>query len=229
MNYLDGKNFSEEKKYIDAIFTLSGLSECGKSSAGIRMASSPFEIKRYKIIEIEKEMMSARGMDISSGLKDEHFIKLYQDKSEDVFKEFILRLIVHLKEDNIKCVSIESLYRAPFGSFLKREFGNKCANIYIEAPIEIRARREYNKKFYEAFEKGISGISYKEVLESVKMKDAFKESHKASNCKEIADYVIINDEKKDLEDFLHDVDVIVSDTIKGTQVSTCQVMRSSTK
>ena len=104
MNYLDGKNFSEEKKYIDAIFTLSGLSECGKSSAGIRMASSPFEIKRYKIIEIEKEMMSARGMDISSGLKDEHFIKLYQDKSEDVFKEFILRLIVHLKEDNIKCV-----------------------------------------------------------------------------------------------------------------------------
>ena len=53
MNYLDGKNFSEEKKYIDAIFTLSGLSECGKSSAGIRMASSPFEIKRYKIIEIE--------------------------------------------------------------------------------------------------------------------------------------------------------------------------------
>lgn len=60
------------------------------------------------------------------------------------------------------------------------------------------------------------------------MKDAFKESHKASNCKEIADYVIINDEK-DLEDFLHDVDVIVSDTIKGTQVSTCQVMRSSTK
>lgn len=52
------------------------------------------------------------------------------------------------------------------------------------------------KKCYEAFEKGISGISYKEVLESVKMKDAFKESHKASNCKEIADYVIINDEKK---------------------------------
>lgn len=153
----------------------------------------------------------------------------FPNKSEDVFKEFILRLIVHLKEDNIKCVSIESLYRAPFGSFLKREFGNKCANIYIEAPIEIRARREYNKKCYEAFEKGISGISYKEVLESVKMKDAFKESHKASNCKEIADYVIINDEKKDLEDFLHDVDVIVSDTIKGTQVSTCQVMRSSTK
>ena len=55
MNYLDGKNFSEEKKYIDAIFKLSGLSECGKSSAGIRMASSPFEIKRYKIIEIETD------------------------------------------------------------------------------------------------------------------------------------------------------------------------------
>ena len=53
MNYLDGKNFSEEKKYIDAIFTLSGLSECGKSSAGIRMASSPFEIKRYKIRDDE--------------------------------------------------------------------------------------------------------------------------------------------------------------------------------
>ena len=64
---------------------------------------------------------------------------------------------------------------------------------------------------------------------SSRMVHAFKESHKASNCKEIADYVIINDEKKDLEDFLHDVDVIVSDTIKGTQVSTCQVMRSSTK
>lgn len=125
------------------------------------MASSPFEIKRYKIIEIEKEMMSARGMDISSGLKDEHFIKLYQDKSEDVFKEFILRLIVHLKEDNIKCVSIESLYRAPFGSFLKREFGNKCANIYIEAPIEIRARREYNKNVMRLLRKAFRGYHIK--------------------------------------------------------------------
>ena len=49
------------------------------------------------------------------------------------------------------------------------------------------------------------------------------------HLKKVIRHQIVNDEKKDLEDFLHDVDVIVSDTIKGTQVSTCQVMRSSTK
>lgn len=223
MEYLENKNYLLEKEYLKAIFTLGGLSECGKSSAGIRLECSPLGIKRYKIIEIEKEMMLARGIDISSGLKNEHFLALYQDESEDVFREFLLRLIAHLKEDGMNRVSIESLYRAPLGSFLKREFGNKCANIYIEAPIEIRARREYKKICQEAMEKNMSPISYEDILENVKRKDAFKESHNASSCKEIADYVIINDEKMDREGFLREIDTIALDTINGTRVSTCCV------
>lgn len=223
MDYLDGRSFQAEKEYIEAIFTLGGLSECGKTTAGIRLENLPFGIKRYKIIEIEKEMMIARGYNISSGLSDNHFLALYRDNTEEVFKEFTMRLIAHLKEEGATRVSIESLYRAPLGEFLKREFGEKCSNIYIEAPVELRARRQYLKKRKEALVANDSCISYELVLDSVKKKDEFKEQHNAPECKRIADYVIENDENMDMSRFLYEIDRIAIDTIYGTHNSTHKV------
>lgn len=211
-----GKDFQIEKEYIEAIFTLGGLSECGKTTAGIRLETLPLGIKRYKIIDIEKEMMIARGYDISLGLSDKHFLALYQEKTEEVFKEFVMRLITHLKEKGTTRVSLESLYRAPLGEFLKREFGEKCSNIYIEAPIELRARREYLKKCMESAGTKESCILYELVLDSVKKKDEFKIQHNALECKQIADYVIENDENMDMRKFLSEIDRIALETIYGT-------------
>ena len=90
------KEYEENLEYLEAIFTLGGLSECGKSSAGKHLDT--LGIKRRKIIKIEKAMMEDRGMDLSNGLKDEYFVDLYKDKGNEAFREFLFRLIENMKE-----------------------------------------------------------------------------------------------------------------------------------
>ena len=209
MKYFDDFEFNEAIRYIEAIFTLGGLSECGKTSAGIYLEELPYQIKRYKIIHIEKQMMEARGYNLTDGMKDEHFQQLYSSLDcEDTFKEFIVRLVKRMKLDNVKRASIESLYRAPFGEFLKNVLGERCANIYIDAPVELRARRQWEKK---CMEEGAVSLDY--ITNIVKEKDIFKEIHKASECKTIADYVVDNGENISKDKFLAEIKMIALNTI----------------
>ena len=154
-----------------------------------------------KIIQIEQEMMEERGYNISDGMKDEHFIELYAKNTEEVFKEFLFRLISKLQENEEKYASIESLYRAELGVFLKRELGAKMLNIYIEAPIEVRAKREMEKVNTKLQMEGKEGISFEEMLKKVKEKDLFKLKHGADHVKEIADIIINNNEYIDKYEF----------------------------
>ena len=218
MEFVNEKEFQNALDYIEVVFTLGGLSECGKTTAGIYLESLPLNIKRYKIIQIEREMMLERGFDLSNGMKDEHFLELYDEsKCEEVFKEFVVRLVEHLKRDNLRRVSIESLYRAPFGAFLKKYLGNRCANIYIEAPIEVRVKRQLCKVSSEAHEN--EKISYEEMLARVLQKDFFKEQHRASECKVIADYVVDNNENIGKQLFLDVIEKIAVETITHSQVN----------
>lgn len=217
MIYVDEKRFQNALNDIEAIFTLGGLSECGKTSAGIHLESLPLKIKRYKIIQIEKEMMLDRGYDLSNGMNDKHFLNLYEEsKCEEIFKEFMVRLAKRLKKDNSKRASIESLYRAPLGIFLKRYLGNRCANIYIDAPLEVRVKRQLCKVFSQIKE-GEKRITYEEMLELVSKKDIFKEQHKALECKAIADYVVDNGENISKQVFLDTIEKIAVDTITSSR------------
>ncbi len=193
------QQYEEKKEYLEGMFSLGGLSECGKTSAGLYLQS--IGIKRMKIIQIEREMMEERGYNISDGMKDEHFIELYAKNTEEVFKEFLFRLISKLQENEEKYASIESLYRAELGVFLKRELGAKMLNVYIEAPIEVRAKREMEKVNTKLQMEGKEGISFEEMLKKVKEKDLFKLKHGADHVKEIADIIINNNEYIDKYEF----------------------------
>lgn len=204
------KDYLDSLEYIEAIFTLGGLSECGKTSAGIYLEELPYQIKRYKIIHIEREMMEVRAYDLSEGMKDYHFIQLYSEPfCEDSFKEFVVRLVIRMKKDKVKRASIESLYRAPFGAFLKKELGQRCSNIYIDAPADVRAFRQWEKHKSE----GNAMISLNDTLAKVREKDCFKESHKASDCKLIADYIVDNGANTTREIFLSEIKGIAEKTI----------------
>lgn len=210
------KQYLDNLDYVEALFTLGGLSECGKTSAGKQFEK--IGIRRGKIIKIEREMMEERGYDLTDGMKDEHFVKLYENQ-EEAFREFLFRLVEHMKAENIAKASIESLYRAPLGAFLKRELGDKCCNIYIEAPVESRAYREMLKVNAKAKAEGTEPITLEEMIDKVKRKDIFKEKHNATACYDVADYVVDNSSEVTFEEFLKEIETIAYDTINKTNNS----------
>lgn len=181
------EQFTKRKEYIKGMFSLGGLSECGKSTVGLYFAS--IGIKRMKIIAIEKEMMLERNYQFSGHPTENDFKKLYANNPEQIFREFLYRLIGKMQEAGTHYASIESLYRSELGAYLKKELGAKMLNIYIEAPLEIRAKRELKKQTSANGENYI----FDEIVERTKKKDQFKIKHGALRVKEIADIIVNND------------------------------------
>ena len=181
------QDFENRKNFVKGMFSLGGLSECGKSAAGIYFDS--IGIKRMKIIAIEKEMMTERNYQFTGHPSEQDFTNLYAKDTEKVFKEFLYRLIGKMQEENIHYASIESLYRSELGVYLKKELGPKMMNIYVEAPLEVRAQREYKKQTIDNGE----NFTFDEIVERTKKKDQFKIKHGALKVKDIADIIVNND------------------------------------
>lgn len=203
-------NFTEEQyldnlDYVHGIFTLGGLSECGKTTAGKRFQE--LGVRKSKIIHIEYEMMKERGVDINT-TTPEDFENLYINNTESSFKEFLFRLIEKMKEEGFRFASLESLYRAPLGAFIKKEFGKKAANIYIDVPLEDRAYREMIKINKKAEVDGGNTLSLEEVIKKTTEKDEFKITRGALDVKTIADHIINNSKKVSKEEFIAQIDKI---------------------
>ncbi|WP_294837062.1 hypothetical protein [uncultured Lactobacillus sp.] len=181
------QDFENRKNFVKGMFSLGGLSECGKSAAGIYFDS--IGIKRMKIIAIEKEMMIERNYQFTGHPSEQDFTNLYAKDTEKVFKEFLYRLIGKMQEENIHYASIESLYRSELGVYLKKELSPKMMNIYVEAPLEVRAQREYKKQTIDNGE----NFTFDEIVERTKRKDQFKIKHGALKVKDIADIIVNND------------------------------------
>ncbi|QYN54841.1 hypothetical protein GYM70_05480 [Lactobacillus panisapium] len=181
------EQYTKRKEYVKGMFSLGGLSECGKSAAGLYFDS--IGIKRMKIIAIEKEMMLERNYQFSGHPTENDFKKLYANNPEQIFREFLYRLIGKMQESGTHYASIESLYRSELGAYLKKELGAKMLNIYIEAPIEVRAKREFKKQTIDNGE----NYTFDEIVERTKKKDQFKIKHGALRVKEIADIIVNND------------------------------------
>ena len=181
------EQFTKRIEYVKGMFSLGGLSECGKSAAGLYFDS--IGIKRMKIIAIEKEMMLERNYQFTGHLTENDFKKLYANNPEQIFREFLYRLIGKMQEAGTHYASIESLYRSELGAYLKKELGAKMLNIYIEAPLEVRAKREFKKQTIDNKE----NYTFDEIVERTKKKDQFKIKHGALRVKEIADIIVNND------------------------------------
>lgn len=82
------------------------------------------------------------------------------------------------------------------------------ANIFIDAPAEVRASREMEKVNAKALDEGKPTITFEEMLKKVNQKDEFKIKHNAIKVKDIADYVVDNSEEVTREQFLNDIEKI---------------------
>lgn len=184
---ISDEQFAKRKEYVKGMFSLGGLSECGKSAAGLYFDS--IGIKRMKIIAIEKEMMKERNYQFTGHPTEDDFNRLYANNIDHVFREFLYRLIGKMQETGTQYASIESLYRSELGAYLKKELGSKMLNIYIEAPLEVRAKREFKKQTVDNGE----NYTFDEIVERTKKKDQFKIKHGALRVKEIADIIVNND------------------------------------
>lgn len=200
------KEYQDALGFVKGMFSLGGLSECGKTSAGYKLQE--MGARKSKIIHIEREMMEERGYDLNNGMLDEHFIRLYAGDCETTFREFLFRLIIHMKKEDKPFASIESLYRAELGAFLKKELKERMANIYIDAPAEARAKRELIKVNKKALAEGKTIMTFEEMLKKVHKKDEFKIKHNAAKVKDIADYVVDNSEAVTKEQFLNEIEKI---------------------
>lgn len=183
--------YESKKEYMKGMLSLGGLSECGKTSAGFYL--DRIGVKRMKIIQIEREMMEERGYDLSEGMKEHHFDELYEGDIDEAFREFLYRLISKLQDEGIRYASIESLYRAELGVFLKKELGARMINVFIDAPLEVRAERELQKINEKAGLENGSRATLEEIIWRTSRKDAFKIRHGADHVKDIADIIIKND------------------------------------
>ena len=181
------QDYENRKNFVKGLFSLGGLSESGKSAAGIYFDS--IGIKRMKIIAVEKEMMIERNYQFTGHPSEQDFTNLYAKDTEKVFKEFLYRLIGKMQDENIHYASIESLYRSELGVYLKKELGSKMMNIYIEAPLEVRSQREYKK---QTIDNG-KNFTFEQIIERTKKKDQFKIKHGALKVKDIADIIVNND------------------------------------
>ena len=198
--------YRKNLEYVGGIFTLGGLSECGKTTAGYHFQK--LGVRKSKIIEIEHDMMRERGINPEKGLTPDDFEGLYKSDPEAAFVEFLFRLIEKMKAENVKFASLESLYRAPLGAFIKRELGTRAANIYIDAPLEDRAYREYLKINKKARETKMPEVSLPDVMAQVSKKDEFKTARRATDVRDIADYIVDNSRDVPLRSFLEQIENI---------------------
>ncbi len=177
---------STKPDHIRRMFSLGGMSECGKSEAGRFFAENGIE--RLKIARFIEAIAETRGYNI----RDDTFTdRLFDDDPKGVLSEFSERVAGHKKRRGLRYSSLESMYRLQMASFLKRVLGDRMINIYIDAPFNIRVEREWTKLGGSA--------SIDDVAKRVNEKDEIKTRIGVPSLRAAADIII--DNSKSLEEY----------------------------
>lgn len=198
--------------HIHGLVLLGGLSECGKTTAGKRLQQRG--LRRSKIIHTEYEMMRARGINPDVGLTPDHFESLYSMQPAQAFDEFLNRFANTLQTEQTSFASLESLYRAPLGLHMKQALPGRVAIIYIEAPLQDRADREWKKLCAKARELGTPLPSLEQVIVAVEQKDLFKTERNATDVRSIATHIVDNSASVSLNQFLAQIDEVAQDILQ---------------
>lgn len=170
------------------IYFLSGLSESGKSQAGIWATEAG--IFRLKIIYFEKMIGQLKGLQMRTKAETETTLEiLYQNEYEmiETFKNYIYDFMVANK---CEAISLESLYRAELAIGFLNDPRFETEVIYLEAPIEKRAEREFVKIQQTQLNQDSSLTS---ILKQTEVKDDFKIAKGVLKVKAIATQIINND------------------------------------
>lgn len=161
------------------IFGLSGMTECGKSTAGMFFDSH--NVKRLKIVKILDLVRLDQNSDVNIGTFVDNAIK---DNPEWLRMAFADKLLEEMDRLGIRYCSLESMGDPEMVRYLRSRFPGEFFSIYIDASLEKRLE-------HQMIRENISDI---EKAKSILMpKDEFKVSFwKMPDIKSIADVVIDN-------------------------------------
>ncbi|AVP49245.1 hypothetical protein [Williamsoniiplasma luminosum] len=179
----------EKKKKV---FFLSGLSECGKSQAGEWATKNG--IFRLKIIYFEKMIAQIEGIPVSNKDEMSNAIKSMYSNEVEMCSKFRDQVFEFMLINKCEAISLESLYRANLAKSFLNDFRFDTEIIYIDAEIEKRAQREF-EKIYQTN----PSITLEKVIEQTKNKDIFKISKGVLEVEAIATKIVNNN--RSLDDF----------------------------
>ena len=155
------------------------MSECGKSEAGRFFAGKGVE--RLKIARFIEVIASSRGYDINS---DTFTDRLFEVDPNGTLAEFVNLVASHMRKAGLRHASLESMYRVPMATHLKAVLGDRMVNIFIDAPFDVRVKREWAKLGKD--------MSVKDVERRVAEKDEMKTRIGVPGLRDVADIVIDN-------------------------------------
>ena len=170
---------STELAHVSRLFSLGGMSECGKSEAGRFFADRGVE--RLKIARFIEVIASSRGYDMSGDAFTDH---LFEADADGTLAEFVKLVGSHMRRLGLRYASLESMYRVPMATYLKAVLDNRMINIYIDAPFDVRVEREWAKLGKDA--------SVKDVEGQVAEKDEMKTRIGVPQLRDFADIIIDN-------------------------------------
>lgn len=126
---------------IGRLFSLGGMSECGKSHAGKYFDERG--VRRIKIGRVLAEV----GQELGLRPDAEGFTEtLYRDHAAVVLPGFLRRVAEEMAVNGSRRAILESMYRLELATFLKGALGSRMVNIFIEAPLALRIDREWRAK-----------------------------------------------------------------------------------
>jgi hypothetical protein len=117
---------------IGRLFSLGGLSECGKSCAGQYFASRG--VPRIKIARVLADV----GRDLLLDPDAPNFTdRLYSAHASTAMPMFVERVANQVVEHSVQRASLESMYQPQMATFLKDVLGQRMVHIFIEAPLAL--------------------------------------------------------------------------------------------
>ncbi len=180
---------------IGRLFSLGGLSECGKSIAGQYLASHG--VLRIKIARLLADV----GRELLLDPDDPTFTdQLYTSHASIALSMFIECVAKHMVERGVQLASLESMYRSQTAIFLKDVLGQRMVHTFIEAPLELRIEREWRK---------LGGEPREAVACRVREKDAMKQRLGVPQLRPLADVVL--DNSGSLQDYRSQLDRLLDE------------------
>lgn len=171
-----------EKENTQKIVFIGGMSESGKSTAGIFLEKN-LNYKRIKIINIEKELLKdfgIRNLNVSKDKFSDLLKYLYSQKN--IYALFLHKIYDYSIGQN---VVLESLYRSKL--FLEiQKLHPKTYCFYLEATKTNRINREFLKVTTQ------ENIDFNQHCINFEQKEKFKRTHKAHMVKNVATHLINN-------------------------------------
>ncbi len=163
---------------IGRLFSLGGMSECGKSHAGRYFDAHG--VRRIKIGRVLAEVGSDLGLDPAA---PNFTSRLYDEHAEVALPAFLGRVADEMRREGVVRASLESMSRGQLATWLKGQLGDRMVNIFIEAPLALRIEREWRKR---------PGSEREAIGTEVRAKDELKVQRGVPDLRAIADLVIDN-------------------------------------